>query len=84
MHFEKRNERALSKILVNFDRIPHMDQGILEGSHGYLGILVSADPIPNDLPVPAVHDNNGMAPAGIPAEEVRHISGPALVERIAY
>jgi len=61
-----------------------MNQGILEGSHGDLGILVPADPIPDDFSVPTIHDNNGMAPAGIPAEEMGHVSGPAMIERIAH
>jgi len=61
-----------------------MNQGIFKGTNCYLGVLALTDTIPDDLSVPAVHDHNGMAPAGIPAEEMRHISGPALVERIAY
>jgi len=57
-----------------------MNQGILKGSHGDLGILVPADTIPDDLPVPAAHDHNGMTPAGIPADELGHVSAPTMVE----
>ena len=56
-----------------------MNQGILKRAQGHLGVLILADAIPDNLSVPAIQNNNRMAPAGILAEKMRHISGPALV-----
>ncbi|HNS79336.1 MAG TPA: hypothetical protein PKM17_11870 [Syntrophorhabdus sp.] len=61
-----------------------MNQGIFKGTNCYLGILVFTDTIPNDFSIPAIHDHNGVALAGIPAEEIGHVSGPAMVQRVAY
>ena len=61
-----------------------MDQGVFESPCSQVSILPFADAIADDLAIPAVDDNDSVAPAGILAEEVGHIGGPAFVDGRAH
>jgi hypothetical protein len=41
------------------------NQGVFKGSFRNLAILLLADPVSDDLPIPAIHDGDHMTPASL-------------------